>query len=85
MTIAVDARKVAEELAEHLRVIMGSPLEEDRGLTKQEAADFLGYVKSTLDRLVGQGEIPTYGTGKKTRIRLSALKAYQKRNERYGA
>ena len=53
-------------------------------LTIQQAAEMLAVSKSTLYRLINNGEIETIRIGSLQRIRPSALDRYLDRNERDG-
>lgn len=48
----------------------------DKGLTIKDAAARLDYSIATVRRMVRAGELQSYGSGKRTRIPMSAVAAY---------
>lgn len=55
---------------------MGPP-QWDRGVTRICAAEMLDYDYSTVCRMVRDGELETYGEGKKLRIYESSIARYR--------
>lgn len=48
-----------------------------RGVPVMQAAQLLGISKSTTDRLISSGELPSYTIGRARRILLSDIAAMQ--------
>jgi excisionase family DNA binding protein len=49
-----------------------------RGVPVAQAAELLGISKSTTDRLIASGELPSYTIGRARRILLSDIAAMQR-------
>ncbi|MFN3827832.1 MAG: helix-turn-helix domain-containing protein [Micavibrio sp.] len=49
----------------------------DRGLTLHETAEILGYCYTTVYRMAKNGDLETYGSGKKLRVYESSIERYR--------
>ena len=52
--------------------------EPSRGVPVLEAAELLGVSKTTVDRLIAGGQLPSYTVGRARRILLSDITAMQR-------
>jgi len=66
----------AQSLAQNKAVTV-APIEQQ--LTTMEAAEFLGFSRPTLIKLLERGEIPFTTVGRHRRVKLADLLAYQRR------
>jgi excisionase family DNA binding protein len=68
---------IEEKVAESVAAALAAPSNEDRWLTSDEAAEYLGLARWTVHDLVSEGKLPRHG-GRKTKLmfRASELDAY---------